>query len=84
MDERVMDSLACEIRYLHDSMPDVFFYADGVGLVQAWKSNEVFHMECEGIKGEYYHAKFTAPYEIVSTCETYFNALRCGYPLWEV
>nr|DAR59300.1 MAG TPA: hypothetical protein [Caudoviricetes sp.] len=52
--------------------------------MKAWKSNEVFHLECEGVKGEYYRAKFLAPYEIVSTCGSYFSALRAGYPLWEV
>lgn len=50
MDESVMDSLGCEIRYLHDCMPDVFFYTEGVGCVQAWKSNGVFHLECDNCK----------------------------------
>jgi hypothetical protein len=31
-----------------------------------------------------YRTKFSVPYEIVKICESYFSALRAGYPLWEV
>ena len=84
MAENTMDALSCEIRYLHDCTPDAFFYADGVGYVQAWKSGNVFHLECQGVNGEYYHGKSTGVDKMEAACESYFNALRCGYPLWEV
>ena len=84
MDEDVMAALACEIRYLHDLMPDVFLFEDAVGYVQAWKSGNVFHLECQGVKGEYYNGKFSDVPNIVGICESYFNALRAGYPLLEV
>lgn len=84
MDENTVDALACEIKYLKDTMPDVFIYADGVGYVQAWKSGNVYHLECQGVKGEYYHGRFDNALDMSGICESYFNALRCGYPLWEV
>ena len=78
------DVIACEINYLKDCRPDVFYYVDGVGYVQAWKSGDVYHLECKGVKGEYYQGKFTGVDKMEATCESYFSALRAGYPLWEV
>ena len=72
-----------EIKYLRPFTPDVFFCADGIGYVQAWKYGSIFWVECKGVNGEYFNKKFNA-YDMVNTCETYFSALRTGYPLWEV
>ena len=75
--------LSREIKYLQSFMPDVFFCADGVGYVQAWKYRSGFWIECKGVNGEYFTHKFHG-YDMVNTCEFYFSALRAGYPLWEV
>ena len=72
-----------EIKYLQSFTPDVFFFADRVGYVQAWKNVRGFWLECKGVNGEYFTKKFDA-YDMVNTCKTYFSALRTGYPLWEV
>lgn len=72
-----------EIKYLQAFTPDVFFCANGVGYVQAWKYGNNFWLECKGVNGEYFTHKFHG-YDMINTCESYFNALRTGYPLWEV
>ena len=72
-----------EIKCLQAFTPDVFFFANGLGYVQAWKGNAHFWVECKGVNGEYFIHKFHG-YDMVNTCETYFSALRMGYPLWEV
>ena len=72
-----------EIKCLQAFMPDVFFCADRIGYVQAWKGDSNFWLECKGVNGEYFTRKFHG-YDMVNTCETYFSALRTGYPLWEV
>lgn len=68
---------------LQSFMPDVFFFGNGVGYVQAWKCGNSFWIECKGVNGKYFTRKFHG-YDMVNTCESYFNALRTGYPLWEV
>ena len=77
------EKLAREIEYMKAWEPDVFFFADGVGYVQAWKYQNRFWLECKGVNGEYFSNKFTGG-DIVNTCESYFSALRTGYSLWEV
>jgi hypothetical protein len=72
-----------EIKYLQAFVPDVFFCANKIGYVQAWKHGNNFWLECKGANGEYFTRKFHG-YDVVNTCETYFSALRTGYPLWEV
>lgn len=72
-----------EIKYLQAFVPDVFFCAARIGYVQAWKYGNNFWLECKGVNGEYFTRKFHG-YDVVNTCETYFSALRTGYPLWEV
>lgn len=72
-----------EIKYLQAFVPDVFFCAARIGYVQAWKYGNNFWLECKGVNGEYFTCKFHG-YDVVNTCETYFSALRTGYPLWEV
>lgn len=72
-----------EIKYLQAFVPDVFFCADRIGYVQAWKDGNNFWLECKGENGEYFTRKFNG-YDVVTTCEIYFSALRAGYPLWEV
>lgn len=72
-----------EIKCLQSFVPDVFFCKNGVGYVQAWKGNAHFWLECKGINGEYFTRKFQGC-GMVSACESYFNALCAGYPLWEV
>lgn len=72
-----------EIKYLQAFVPDVFFCANKIGYVQAWKYGNNFWLECKGVKGEYFTRKFHG-YDVVNTCETYFSALRMGYSLWEV
>lgn len=72
-----------EITYLQAFVPDVFFCANRIGYVQAWKYGSNFWLECKGVNGEYFICKFHG-YDVVNTCETYFSALRTGYPLWEV
>ena len=37
----------------------------------------------KGVNGEYFSNKFTGC-DMVNTCESYFGALRTGYPMWEV
>lgn len=75
--------LSREIKYLQSFMPDVFFFCNGVGYVQAWKGDNSFWLECKGVNGEYFSNKFTGC-DMVNTCESYFGALRTGYPMWEV
>lgn len=75
--------LSREIKFLQSFMPDVFFYGNGIGYVQAWKSGSTFCLECKGANGEYFTRKFNGM-EMVNICESYFSALRAGYPLWEV
>lgn len=70
-------------KYLQSYQPDVFFCADRIGYVQAWKYGNNFWLECKGVNGEYFTRKFYG-YDMVNTCETYFSALRTGYPLWKV
>lgn len=77
------EKLAREIEYMKAWDPDVFLFADGVGYVQAWKYQNSFWIECNGVNGEYFSNKFT-DCDMVNTCEYYFGALRTGYPLWEV
>lgn len=72
-----------EIKCLQSFMPDVFFFSNGVGYVQAWKGDNSFWVECKGVNGEYFTGKFHG-YDMVNTCESYFSALRTGDPLWEV
>ena len=71
------------MKYLQSYQPDVFFYANRIGYVQAWKYGSIFWLECKGVNGEYFTRKFHG-YDMVNTCESYFSALRTGYPLWEV
>lgn len=71
------------MKYLQSYQPDVFFCADRIGYVQAWKYGNNFWLECKGVNGEYFTHKFHG-YDMVNTCETYFSALRTGYPLWKV
>ena len=71
------------MKYLQSYQPDVFFFADGIGYVQAWKHGNIFWLECKGVKGEYFTHKFSG-YDMINTCETHFSALRTGYPLWGV
>ena len=75
--------LSREIKCLQSFVPDVFFFGNGVGYVQAWKGGNNFWIECKGVKGEYFTHKFSGC-DMINTCETYFSALRTGYPLWEV
>ena len=75
--------LSREIKYLQSFMPDVFFFSNGVGYVQAWKVGNNFWLECKGVKGEYFTNKFHGC-DMINTCETYFSALHTGYPLREV
>lgn len=75
---------ACLVmKYLQSYQPDVFFCADRIGYVQAWKYGNIFWLECKGVNGEYFTHKFSG-YDMINTCETYFSALRTGYPLCEV
>lgn len=71
------------MKYLQSYQPDVFFCADRTGYVQAWKYGNSFWIECKGVNGEYFTHKFSGC-DMINTCESYFNALRAGYPLWEV
>ena len=77
------EMLSREIEFLQAFTPEVFFYADSIGYVQAWKSCNNFWLECKGVNGEYFTHKFHGD-DMVNTCESYFSALRTGYPLWEV
>lgn len=77
------EKLAREIKYLKAWQPDVFFFADGVGYIQAWKVWNGFWIECKGVDGEYFSSKHTGCV-LLDTCESYFSALRTGYPLCEV
>lgn len=73
------------IECLHSFMPDLFMYQDNVGYVQVWKnSGSVFYLECKGVNGEYYANKFFDVSYMFDYCVSYFDALRAGYPLWEV
>lgn len=80
---REKEILRREIKYLQAFVPDVFFCANEIGYVQAWKYGNNFWLECKGVNGEYFTHKFHG-YDVVNTCEAYFSALRMGYPLWEV
>lgn len=71
------------MKYLRSYQPDVFFCADRIGYAQAWKYGNSFWIECKGVNGEYFTHKFSGC-DMISTCESYFSALRAGYPLWEV
>ena len=84
-DKPVLDDLEKEvlritIMNLQPITPDVFFCADAVGYVQAWKHGGIFWMECKGVNGEYFTGKFIGD-DMINTCESYFSALRGGYPL---
>lgn len=72
------------LAYLQPKQPDVFLFADGVGYVQAWKCEKVFWLECKGVHDEYFSQNFSNALDMLGICESYFNALRCVYPLWEV
>lgn len=74
--------LSREIEFLQAFTPEVFFCADGVGYVQAWKYDGAFCMECKGVNGEYFTGKFIGD-DMINTCESYFSALRGGYSLWD-
>ena len=80
---REKEILRREIKYFQAFVPDVFFCAGRIGYVQAWKYGDNFWVECKGVNGEYFIRKFHG-YDMVNTCETYFSAVRTGYPLWEV
>lgn len=71
------------IKYLQSRPPDVFFYVDRIGYVQAWKYGSDFWPECKGVNGEHFTHKFHGD-DMINTCETYFSALRAGDPPWEV
>lgn len=71
------------MKYLQSYQPDVFLCADRIGYVQAWKYGNSFWIECSGVNGEYFTHKFSDD-DMINTCESYFSALRTGYPLWEV
>ena len=58
------------MKYLQSYQPDVFFFADRIGYVQAWKHGNIFWLECKGVKGEYFTHKFSG-YDMINTCETY-------------
>lgn len=74
------EGLRITIMNLQSITPDVFFCADGVGYVQAWKDGINFWLECKGVNGEYFTGKFIGD-DMINTCESYFSALRGGYPL---
>lgn len=75
--------LSRQIAFLQAFMPDVFFCADRIGYVQAWKYGNTFWLECKGVNSEYFTGKFHGD-DMINTAESYFGALRAGYPLWEV
>lgn len=62
--------LSREIECLQAFTPEAFFCADRIGYVQA----------CKGVNGEYFIGKFIGD-DMINTCESYFSALRGGYPL---
>lgn len=72
--------LSREIESLQAFVPEVFLCADGIGYVQAWKSDNNFRLECKGVNGEYFTGKFIGD-DMLNTCESYFSALCGGYPL---
>lgn len=72
--------LSREIEFLQAFTPEVFFCADRIGYVQAWKFGNSFWLECKGVNGEYFTGKFIGD-DMINTCESYFSALRGGYPL---
>lgn len=72
--------LTREIKCLRSFMPDVFFFGNGIGYVQAWKSGNNFWLECKGVNGEYFARKFHGC-DMVNTCDYYFGALRTGNPM---
>lgn len=72
--------LSREIESLLAFKPEVFFYADGIGYVHAWKCDDIFWLECKGVNGKYFIGKFIGD-DMISTCESYFSALRGGYSL---
>lgn len=75
--------LSREIKYLQAFVPDVFFFADKIGYVQAWKNGSSFWIECKGVNGEYFTRKFHGC-DMINTCEYYFGFLRTGCPMLEV
>lgn len=79
-DDLGKEVLRLTIMNLQPITPDVFFCAVGVGYVQAWKRGGIFWMECKGVNGEYFSGKFIGD-DMINTCESYFSALRGGYPL---
>lgn len=74
------DSSDLVMKYLKSFQPDVFFCADRIGYVQAWKYGNKFWVECKGVNGEYFTGKFIGD-DMINTCESYFSALRGGYSL---
>ena len=74
------DSSHLVMKYLKSFQPDVFFCADRIGYVQAWKYGNTFWVECKGVNGEYFTGKFIGD-DMINTCESYFSALRGGYSL---
>lgn len=75
--------LSREIKYLQSFMPDVFSSATGLATYKPGRAATVFWIECKGVNCEYFSNKFTGC-DMVNTCESYFSALRTGYPMWEV
>lgn len=75
--------LSREIECLQSFVPDVFLFIARIGYVQAWGHDNSFWIECRGINGVYFTHKFSG-YDMINTCNSYFSALRTGYPLWEV
>ena len=61
----------------------VFPRVDRGLFIKAWKSGNNFWIEGKGVKGEYFTHKFYGR-DMINTCESYFSALRAGYPLWGV
>lgn len=71
------------MKYLQSYQPDVFLCADRIGYVQAWEYGNIFWLYCNGVNGESFTGKFQGV-DMISTAESYFSALRAGYPLWDV
>lgn len=60
-----------------------FYLLTGLAMCNLGNTRTVFWIECKGVNGEYFTNKFHGD-DMINTCETYFSALRTGYPLWEV
>lgn len=71
------------MKYLQSYQPDVFLCADRIGYVQAWEYGDIFWLDCNGVNGEHFTGQFQGV-DMINTAESYFSALRAGYPLWEV